>query len=157
MASSPELIESVLGDRDVLFFGVSGDDLCLIGPTDPQLLVLGVFVMELDYSKWNFKYNLDLSPLTNLYPSMVDIEETDDGDLLFTFSVFSCVANKKNSKPELLISIPSKIISCDLQEMIVKEIAEVDAEETYDDSYWWSLSRFRWWQAFEHVETFASV
>ncbi|CAI9099116.1 OLC1v1035887C1 [Oldenlandia corymbosa var. corymbosa] len=109
--------------QNIFFFRVSGKDLCVIGLKDPELLLFGVYTMEFDYSGWNLKYNLDIGPLKNLYPSLV-VEEPGERCmrwfLEWNFSVLSCIVVKDNEKkPKLLVSFLEKILSFDMQEMIL--------------------------------------
>ncbi|CAI9098942.1 OLC1v1035681C1 [Oldenlandia corymbosa var. corymbosa] len=140
----------------VIFFGVWCGDICLITLKEPMSLLFDVFAMELDYLRWNVRYSLDLSPLSNLYPSMV-LEERDRYNdwFRYKFSVLSYCVDEEREKPKLLISLPGKTISCDMNGMIVKEIADVVLESTrYEQK---DLPRFRWLEALEHVETLAPV
>ncbi|CAI9098935.1 OLC1v1035674C1 [Oldenlandia corymbosa var. corymbosa] len=142
----PEDPQSLKSWPEIIFFGVSGGDLCLIGLKEPKSFLFDVFVMELDYSCWNVKYCLDLSPLGTLYPLMV-CEENDPHNEWFRCKLsVLCCADEKGEEPELLISLPGKIVSFDTKAILVKEIADVAPETTVNRLK--DLSRFKWSDAF---------
>ncbi|CAI9105163.1 OLC1v1004025C1 [Oldenlandia corymbosa var. corymbosa] len=137
---------------DVIYFGVCGDSLSLVRLMDFHPLLLDIYQLELDYSRWNFKYQVDLSPLRSApYSSMFDI--APHSAWWQRFYVLNCLMDEQLKPTELLISVRGKIISYDIQDMIVKEIADVVPDT--DEAHWRFL--FKWSQVFEHFETVASV
>ncbi|CAI9099115.1 OLC1v1035886C1 [Oldenlandia corymbosa var. corymbosa] len=140
---NPEIPDLQVTWPEIFFFRVIGGDLCLIGLKEPKSLVFDVLALETNYSRWNVKYCLDLSALATLYPSMV-LEMTGDPSrdwLRCEFLMLSCCVNETRNQTELLISVPGKILSFDMNNMVVKEITDFVVGSTCEKCA--DLSRYR--------------
>ncbi|CAI9103623.1 OLC1v1002143C1 [Oldenlandia corymbosa var. corymbosa] len=139
--------------RDVLFFGVSGENLCLIVLMDLRPLRFEVYNFELEYSRWTLMHGVRFSALTGLYPSMLvkAFHPCFPHDWHCSFSFLSFLVDEEQKQSQWLISVPGKIISCNTHPMTVKEVADVVTEN------FGKVRIYEWRETFEHVETFASV
>lgn len=108
---------------DICYFGESGGHLYLIGVDKPQTMLLKVFALKRDYSGWVFKYSIDVAPLVTLYPSMV-VEESNEKHFDLHMPCFVVDELEKKAMPVILLM--HKAISYDINDMTVKELAEVD-------------------------------
>ncbi|CAI9099470.1 OLC1v1036297C1 [Oldenlandia corymbosa var. corymbosa] len=135
---------------DILFFGVSGENLCLIALMDLHPLLFEVYSFELDHSRWNLMHRVCFSDLTVFYPSMVVkklIPFSDQWHCSFSFLSFLVGEELKQSK--WLISAPGKVLSCNGHPMTVKEIMVTENSE--------EAPIYEWKETYEHIETFVSV
>ncbi|KAL3534948.1 hypothetical protein ACH5RR_003409 [Cinchona calisaya] len=114
-----------------------------------------IFESARDYSNWVLKYHVDLAPLKTLYPSMVyedDIQPCCNE--LYKVYIPCFLNDEKERKAKLGISVLRKIILHDINDMTVKEIAEVDSKENETDC--WDYI-YQWDDAHQHLETLAYV
>lgn len=114
---------------DIYYFGESGDHLYLIGVDKPQTMLLKVFALKRDYSSWVVKYSIDVAPLVTLYPSMV-VEESNEKHFDLHMPCFVVDEKEKKAMPVMLLK--HKVISYDINDMTVKELAEVDLSHLVD-------------------------
>ncbi|CAI9113690.1 OLC1v1014343C1 [Oldenlandia corymbosa var. corymbosa] len=67
------------------------------------------------------------------------------------FFVLNCILHEKKKQPELLLSTSGKVISCDMNNNQVKEIANGTLQ---NDGRRCGEDEATWYEAFEYVETF---
>lgn len=135
-------------------FGESGGCLYGIEINDPEAMLFDIFEMARDYSQWVLKCHVDLTPVTTLYPSMIDADCNPATDFRFNFHILYFLEDEKENRMRLLISLCGKIILYDINDKIVKELAEVVPKDT--DGDWWD-SCFRWRDTYRHMETLATL
>ena len=136
-----------MGSNDHWYFGESGGCLCAIVVNHSQAMLVDVFELERDYSKWSLKFSIDLNPLTILYPSMLAKEHYSG----FQFPCFLVFEKEKNAK--IVISLVGKIILYNINDMTVKELADV---EPLDPCFCW-MDLYDWYQTITFTETLACV
>lgn len=101
----------------------------LIEVNCPQALLFDIFELKRDYSEWVLKCQPDLSPVTTLYPSVVDEVSGPFGDGRCRFCI-TCFRENDEKKPRLLISLLGKVILYDVEDLTVKELVEVGPTDT---------------------------
>nr|XP_027072079.1 F-box protein At5g07610-like [Coffea arabica] len=136
-------------DRGVLWngdFHWFGGDLSVMCVNKLEAMLFDVFALKRDYSQWILKHRVDFAPLTRYYPKM-----KGPG-----FHTPCLVVDEEGKKARIVISVEDKFLSYDITDMVVKELVEVGpvyAEVAgWGDSTW-----YRWYEAFQHVDTLASV
>nr|XP_027066103.1 F-box protein At5g07610-like [Coffea arabica] len=134
---------------DDWYFGESGGHLFYIHANEPQGTLFDIFKLELerDCLCWNFKYHVDLTPLTTLYPQM--ITEKYELEKPCAFYITRFLVDHKEKTTVFVIALTGKIISCDFNNLTLMELADVEVD-TKRDVYSWYL-------AFPHVETLACL
>ncbi|CAI9099084.1 OLC1v1035855C1 [Oldenlandia corymbosa var. corymbosa] len=105
---------------DTEFFGVAGGDLCIVIPNDAnsRTFKFDIFALKRDYSEWVLKYRVVVAPLTDVYP---EIRRSVCGFGLPWFAVTAM-------KAVIKISMEMKLISCDISNMVVDELLEVEGQ-----------------------------
>ncbi|KAL3534945.1 hypothetical protein ACH5RR_003406, partial [Cinchona calisaya] len=146
---------------EVCYFGTSGGKLYLISRSTALKMVFNVFSLRINYSKWDVKHRIDITALSTLYPSVVD--EESDFEEEFDFHMLRYLADEKEKTVMLVMSMHRKVISFIVDDMAVKELAEVEPEELAypwrePSRYRWrDASRYLWREAHQHFETFAYI
>ncbi|XP_027174710.1 F-box protein At5g07610-like [Coffea eugenioides] len=146
--STPQIPASfgVRNKYDIWYFGEAGGDLSVMCVNKLEAMLFDVFALKRDYSQWILKHRVDFAPLTRYYPKM-----KGPG-----FHTPCLVVDEEGKKARIVISVEDKFLSYDIADMVVKELVEVGpvyAEVAgWGDSTW-----YRWYEAFQHVDTLASV
>ncbi|XP_071910075.1 F-box protein At5g07610-like [Coffea arabica] len=117
----------------IWYFGESGGCMYFIDINNPGEMLFDVFELASGCSEWVLKHHLNLAPLTTLYPSMVDEEFDHSDDWRFRFRLTYFVEDENEKKVRLVISLLGKVILYDINDMVVKELAEVGPTDTDDD------------------------
>ncbi|CDP16131.1 unnamed protein product [Coffea canephora] len=145
---------------EVCYFGDSGGELYLISVSMPRKTVFNVFSLKMDYSKWDVKHRIDLTLLSIFYPLVVD-EELDPNE--FGFHILHYVVDKNRGNVMVVLSMHRKIFCYDINDLTVKELANIEPKEV---SYRWmetskylrrDASKYMWREAYQHVETLAYI
>ncbi|XP_019244550.1 PREDICTED: uncharacterized protein LOC109224425 [Nicotiana attenuata] len=114
-----------------------------------------ILELEVNYSGWFVKYHVNLDFLPNLYPVMVNQEMNPPEEYAYT-NVFStiCFLDDEKDKARLLLSIPGKIISYDMNDEMIEELADVKPASfrLFIDG-----ARYDGFEMFKYVETLACV
>ena len=127
----------------ILFFGVSGENLCAIGDKKLGTLDLDVYELERDYSKWNVKYYC-LCSLGALYPSLMDER----------WQILCMPVDKEDKSATLVICLDEKIIYYDTKNMTVTDVKQVDNQGCRRPL---GVSAYNWTEAYQHMETLACL
>nr|XP_027072083.1 F-box protein At5g07610-like [Coffea arabica] len=143
------------GWHEVCYFGESGGELYVIGLNNPQTLLFNVFSLKRDYSQWVVKSYIDLTPLVTLYPAMVDDRYDPADEKMCDFHMPYFLVDEANKKRRLVISLDGKVISYSIDDMTVKEIAEVEPGLLFCSLR--DATKYRWSEGCQHVETLACV
>ncbi|KAL3534946.1 hypothetical protein ACH5RR_003407 [Cinchona calisaya] len=77
--------------------------------------------------KWDVKHCIDISPLSTFYPLVVD-EESEFCEE-FDFRILHYLGKEKEKNVMFVMSMHHKVISYNVDDMTVKELAEVEPEE----------------------------
>ncbi|PHT47496.1 hypothetical protein CQW23_11704 [Capsicum baccatum] len=141
--------------RNIEYFGESGGHLHLIEIHNPQDIEFNVLELKSDYSSWFVKYKVNLEFLTNLYPVMVNQElyPPEDYEFPYAFTTLCFLADEED-RARLLISLPGKIVLYDLNNGIVRELADVKPDSFRN---FIGGARYDCFDAYTHVETLAFV
>nr|XP_027072087.1 F-box protein At5g07610-like [Coffea arabica] len=136
---------------DVWYFGESGGRLFYIDVNEPQGMLFDVFELELkrDCLYWSVKYQVDLAPLTTLYPQMLNENCSLSFEERFEFYTTSFLVDERKKKAGLVISLAGKIISYDINKLTVLELANVEVDAYYGPR----RGFYRWDWASQHVKT----
>ncbi|XP_027072071.1 F-box protein At5g07610-like [Coffea eugenioides] len=148
-------------DGVVFYFGNSGGSLHLIDLYKPRDDFLNVFELEVDmglgryHSRWLLKYRVDLGLLTARYPLMSNEQFVNYREKEFPFGILCFQVDKKANKAKLIISLPGKIISYEISDMIFEELVEI--EPAYVKFVRYNMSIYTWKDAFNHFEILSCV
>ncbi|CDP16130.1 unnamed protein product [Coffea canephora] len=136
----------VVGRWDIRYFGETAGNLYVICLNKPKAMLFDVFALKRDYSQWVVKYRVDFAPLITYYPEMKNRG----------FHAPCFVVDKEGKKARIVISVEDKFIYYDIHGMFVKELVEV--VPVYAEVGGWGDSTwYRWYEAYQHVDTLASV
>ncbi|XP_027154962.1 F-box protein At5g07610-like [Coffea eugenioides] len=136
----------VVGRWDIRYFGETGGNLYVICLNKPKAMLFDVFALKRDYSQWVVKYRVDFAPLITCYPEMKNRG----------FHTPCFVVDKEGKKARIVILVEDKFIYYDIHGMFVKELVEV--VPVYAEVGGWGDSTwYRWCEAYQHVDTLASV
>ncbi|XP_071911983.1 F-box protein At5g07610-like [Coffea arabica] len=141
--------------RNILYFGESGGHLHLIETYSPRATLVDVLEMESDYSKWYVKHRVDLDFLIAEYPLIVNEAFDPDEVERYQFRVPSFVADEKENKAKLVLSLPGKLISYDIITKKVVEHVEINPPGAL--YFGENLTLYDWIDAHKHLETLACV
>ncbi|XP_027174712.1 F-box protein At5g07610-like [Coffea eugenioides] len=137
----------VMGKWDIKYFGETGGNLYAIYLNRINTAVLSdVFELKRDYSQWVVKYRFDFSHLVTYYPEMKSC-----GCCTPCF-----IADEEGKNARIVISLKGKFILYDINRVFVKELVEVGPVGSSVDD-WGNSKWYRWYEAYQHVGTFASV
>ncbi|XP_026458283.1 F-box protein At5g07610-like [Papaver somniferum] len=140
--------------RRIEYFGEYKGHMHLIEMYGPFSTSFDILHMETDYSGWNVKYRVNLEGLATAYPGMVrDIVDVSEYFYLLDFSILLVAENEEEKEeplsPSLVIVVPdNKVISYNLREMSFKNIHTLSPG---------IHARYRWFDAYRHIETLAHV
>ncbi|KAI5679691.1 hypothetical protein M9H77_00918 [Catharanthus roseus] len=135
----------------LLYFGESEGSLyAIVGSYHQE--VLDVLELAKDYSNWILKFRLDLTPLTIMYPSMINIRLNHS--LFYSFRIPCLLVSKK----KIVTSVADEVILYDIKNTIVKEPANAQPVEPFQYPYErWCAVMFGWSHSFKFYETQACV
>ncbi|OIT33051.1 PREDICTED: F-box protein At5g07610-like [Nicotiana attenuata] len=143
--------------RKIKYFGESAGNLHLIEENALRPTLLNVFELKNDCSKWYVKYVVDVDDLTHLFPLMV-INEPESLDVIgYQFDVLCFVDGEKDGKTMLVLSVPEKMISYDIKSMDIKELLKVQLEQLHLSIEGFIVYNYKWYHAYNHVQTLALV
>ncbi|CDP16132.1 unnamed protein product [Coffea canephora] len=140
--------------RDICYFGESGGDLYLIGLDKPQAMLWKVYSLKRDYSGWVVKYSIDVASLVTFYPSMVVEEESNEKHFDLHMPCF--VVDEKEKKAMPVILLRCKVISYDISDMTVEELAEIDSSHL-EHAFSFRAPKYCLVDAVQHTETLACI
>ncbi|KAF3639946.1 F-box protein like [Capsicum chacoense] len=143
--------------RKIKYFGESNGKLHLIEENVLRPTLLNVFELEKDYSKWFVKYVVDVDDLSRLFPLMSFNEPEFLEVVGYQFDVLCFLDGEKEGKTMLVLSLPGKVISYDINNMNVKELLNVQLEELHLNMEDYLVYNYKWYHAYKHIETLALV
>ncbi|OVA19259.1 Mitochondrial carrier protein [Macleaya cordata] len=141
--------------RNIQYFGECRGHMHLIESYDPSTTCFDILEMVTDYTGWIVKYRVDLKELTIAYPEMVreNINVNDEFLDHFDFTVL-LVEEEEEKSSKLVLQIPDKVVSYDLNTMSFKKIQELSPRSLHIEG----LIRCRYHVfAYQYIESLASV
>ncbi|GAA0184515.1 hypothetical protein LIER_31803 [Lithospermum erythrorhizon] len=114
--------------RNIRYFGAYGGRLHLIENKHNQAMIFNVMEMRNDYSEWYVKSKVDINFVTKIYPRVM-------GEYGYLNILSLMWVKDEQQKMKLMLSVPGKIISCDVDEETVTELFDVQPERSYYKSY----------------------
>ncbi|KAK1363093.1 putative F-box family protein [Heracleum sosnowskyi] len=104
------------------YFGQSEDHLHFI-EVCPNATSLSVYEMKSDYSEWFVKYQLDLAPISKVFPEMTKNKARLDGQNNYAVDVLSLIRRENFQEDSFLVlKIPGKTIRYNLIDRSFKVI-----------------------------------
>ncbi|XP_026460015.1 F-box protein At5g07610-like [Papaver somniferum] len=107
------------------YFGECNGHLYFIEIYHSSATQFHVFEMENDYSRWNVKYRINLEQLIIAYPGIIEnhVEANEFFHHQYNFTVLLVDEDAVSAK--LVLQIPDRIISYDLNEMSFNDILDL--------------------------------
>ncbi|KAK1362966.1 putative F-box domain-containing protein [Heracleum sosnowskyi] len=130
--------------RRSLYFGESQGHLHFIEAC-PHATSLGVYEMKSDYSGWFLKYQIDLDPISKVFPEMTKNKAIfhDKND----YAVLSLI-RRENFREDsfLILEIRGKVISYNLVNRSIKMIRDFSVDFSLENNDNWSFGYLHVWQ-----------
>ncbi|KAK1362949.1 F-box domain containing protein [Heracleum sosnowskyi] len=138
--------------RRSLYFGQSEDHLHVI-EIRPGATSLGVYEMKNDYSEWFVKYEIDLDPISKVFPEIKDeaISEDQKGDD-YAVDVLSLIRRENFLEDSFLVlEIPGKAIRYNLVDRSFKLIRDFAMKTGLENLDRRAFGRLNAWQYIESL------
>ena len=133
------------------YFGESRDHLYLVDYMfEPDETHLNIFEMKRDYSKWDFKFRVDLAQIANVFPEMIlrssmNRPQLDLRD--YNFSVLCFVRGEREEDSFLVLNIPGKVLRYNFGNKTFYKLCDIDS----------SLKLLHLYDVYRYIKTLACV
>ncbi|KAK1362968.1 F-box domain containing protein [Heracleum sosnowskyi] len=137
--------------RRSLYFGESEGHLHFIEAC-PYATSLSVYEMKSDYSGWFLKYQIDLDPISKVFPEMTEHKAIFHDKNDYAVAVLSLIRRENfREDPFLVLEVPGKVIRYNLVSRSIKMIWDFSVDFSLEKIDDWSFGNFQVWQYVETV------
>ncbi|KAL5569849.1 hypothetical protein UlMin_026424 [Ulmus minor] len=142
-------------DSTVRYFGESHGHLHISNLYEAAKTQIDLYEIEKDYSGWFLKYRVDIGGVVAAFPEMIR-RNLDPSDMdYYGFSILCLVREEVDDESFLVLHVPGKAIRFRIKDGIFSKLCEFGADRIGMEVE--SAMDFGWFDAFQYIETLASV